>query len=246
MRTSKPSGFRDIEEHHDMRWPQVSLAIVVASACVSAVHPAMAAAESRPSGLSGSAGRTAAQVSSRLVIDDLSAAGPSQDGQPTSSDRNGMAGTDATPGAETIALASLHLPAAARAPAPAPAPPRVAPTTNVATTAPVVSPDPAPAPTPAPTTPTVPTLPTVPTAAAVPGVDTWARLRQCESGGNYIADTGNGYYGAYQFSAATWHGLGYPGLPNQAAPAVQDQAAERLQARSGWGQWPTCSRRLGL
>ena len=74
----------------------------------------------------------------------------------------------------------------------------------------------------------------------------WAELRQCESGGNYAIDTGNGYYGAYQFSAATWHGLGLSGLPSQAPPSVQDTAAVELQARSGWGQWPACARRLGL
>jgi hypothetical protein len=74
----------------------------------------------------------------------------------------------------------------------------------------------------------------------------WASLRRCESGGNYADDTGNGYYGAYQFTAGTWHSLGLDGLPSQAAPAVQDRAAEELQQRSGWGQWPGCSRRLGL
>jgi hypothetical protein len=77
-----------------------------------------------------------------------------------------------------------------------------------------------------------------------PGV--WAALRHCESNGNYADDTGNGYYGAYQFSAGTWHGLGLSGLPSQAPPSVQDQAAQRLQARSGWGQWPSCARVLGL
>jgi hypothetical protein len=76
--------------------------------------------------------------------------------------------------------------------------------------------------------------------------DVWAGLRRCESGGNYAEDTGNGYYGAYQFSAATWHGLGFPGLPSDASPAVQDEAAQQLQARSGWGQWPNCSRLLRL
>jgi len=76
--------------------------------------------------------------------------------------------------------------------------------------------------------------------------DVWAGLRQCESGGNYSDNTGNGYYGAYQFSLSTWHGLGFAGLPSQAPAAVQDQAAQRLQSRSGWGQWPNCSRRLHL
>jgi hypothetical protein len=74
----------------------------------------------------------------------------------------------------------------------------------------------------------------------------WLSLRMCESGDNYSEDTGNGYYGAYQFALATWWGLGYSGLPNEAPPAVQDQAAEQLQARSGWRQWPACSAELGL
>jgi hypothetical protein len=79
-----------------------------------------------------------------------------------------------------------------------------------------------------------------------PGADVWARLRQCESGGRYNINTGNGFYGAYQFLPSTWRGLGYPGMPHQAAPEVQDEAARKLQARSGWGQWPACTRRLGL
>jgi hypothetical protein len=81
---------------------------------------------------------------------------------------------------------------------------------------------------------------------AVPTGDAWARLRQCESGGNYRVNTGNGFYGAYQFHPRTWRGLGFPGLPHQAPPEMQDEAARKLQARSGWGQWPACSRRLGL
>lgn len=74
----------------------------------------------------------------------------------------------------------------------------------------------------------------------------FAALRQCESGGNYAIDTGNGYYGAYQFDIGTWQGLGYPGLPSAAPAAVQDQAAERLQAARGWSPWPGCSAKLGL
>ncbi len=92
---------------------------------------------------------------------------------------------------------------------------------------------------------TIATRPVAPATSAASG-GVWALLRQCESGGNYADDTGNGFYGAYQFAAGTWHGLGYAGLPSAATPAVQDQAAQRLQARSGWGQWPACSRRLGL
>jgi hypothetical protein len=81
--------------------------------------------------------------------------------------------------------------------------------------------------------------PAPPTAAA------FAALRDCESGGNYSDNTGNGYYGAYQFSLSTWLGLGYQGLPSNAPPAVQDAAALKLEA-GGWGQWPACSAILGL
>ncbi len=82
-------------------------------------------------------------------------------------------------------------------------------------------------------------------ASTSTGSGGWQALRQCESGGNYSTDTGNGYYGAYQFSASTWHSLGYSGLPSQASPATQDQAAQQLAQRSGLSQWPTCSSRLG-
>jgi hypothetical protein len=87
-----------------------------------------------------------------------------------------------------------------------------------------------------------------PAAAPAPaptGDDVWARLRKCEAGGVYSRNSGNGYYGAYQFAAGTWRSLGYSGLPHEAPPEVQDEAARKLQARSGWGQWPACSRRIG-
>jgi hypothetical protein len=83
--------------------------------------------------------------------------------------------------------------------------------------------------------------------APIPVTDSvWAKLRRCESGGRYDINTGNGFYGAYQFVPSTWRGLGYAGMPHQAPPHVQDEAAQRLQARSGWGQWPACTRMLGL
>ena len=97
---------------------------------------------------------------------------------------------------------------------------------------------PAPAPAPLP--------PAVTPAPPVPAGGVWAALRQCESGDNYWANTGNGYYGAYQFSLATWESLGLAGLPSQASPGEQDAAAAELQARNGWGQWPVCSQQLGL
>ena len=74
----------------------------------------------------------------------------------------------------------------------------------------------------------------------------WLQLRICESGNNYSENSGNGYYGAYQFALSTWVAIGYSGLPSDAPPAVQDQAAEKLQAMAGWGQWPACSAELGL
>jgi hypothetical protein len=76
--------------------------------------------------------------------------------------------------------------------------------------------------------------------------DDFARLRMCESSGNYAINTGNGYYGAYQFDLRTWKGLGYSGLPSAAPPAVQDQAAQRLFDSRGWEPWPACSVKLGL
>lgn len=72
------------------------------------------------------------------------------------------------------------------------------------------------------------------------------RLRMCESGDNYQDNTGNGYYGAYQFSPSTWDGLGYSGLPSDAPPPEQDQAAVRLEQADGWRAWPACAAMLGL
>jgi hypothetical protein len=84
------------------------------------------------------------------------------------------------------------------------------------------------------------------TTAQAASADDFARLRQCESGNNYRANTGNGYYGAYQFELRTWRGLGYSGYPHNAAPATQDAAARELQADRGWSPWPACARKLGL
>jgi hypothetical protein len=95
--------------------------------------------------------------------------------------------------------------------------------------------------------PPAPVVVPVPAAPAVaPAGGVWYALRMCESGGNYAENTGNGYYGAYQFSLQTWYGLGFSGLPSNASPATQDLAARELQAEAGWGQWPGCSAALGL
>jgi hypothetical protein len=72
------------------------------------------------------------------------------------------------------------------------------------------------------------------------------RLRECESGGRYHIDTGNGYYGAYQFAASTWHSLGYHGLPSKAKARKQDAAAKKLHASQGWHPWPVCSKKEHL
>ncbi len=82
---------------------------------------------------------------------------------------------------------------------------------------------------------------------AVPTGDVWAALAQCESGGNPTIVSSNGlYHGLYQFSVGTWESVGGTGLPSQASPAEQTERAMILQARSGWGQWPHCSSKLGL
>ncbi len=79
------------------------------------------------------------------------------------------------------------------------------------------------------------------------GGDTvWDRLAQCESGGNWAINTGNGYYGGLQFSASTWASVGGTGLPHQHSREEQIKRGRILQARAGWGQWPHCASRLGL
>jgi len=79
-----------------------------------------------------------------------------------------------------------------------------------------------------------------------PSASAMYRLRVCESGDNYAINTGNGYYGAYQFDVTTWHGLGYSGLPSSNGPIVQDAAMVKLWQQRGWAPWPACSARLGL
>jgi len=74
----------------------------------------------------------------------------------------------------------------------------------------------------------------------------FAALRMCESSDDYAANTGNGYYGAYQFALSTWEGLGFSGLPSAAPAAVQNKAAYELWQQDGWAPWPACSAMLGL
>lgn len=81
-------------------------------------------------------------------------------------------------------------------------------------------------------------------ASGVSGV--WAQLAKCESGGNPRAVNPLGYYGLYQFTPATWRSVGGSGMPHQASAAEQTKRAKILQKRSGWGQWPACSRKIGV
>jgi uncharacterized protein YabE (DUF348 family) len=74
----------------------------------------------------------------------------------------------------------------------------------------------------------------------------WDRLAQCESGGNWSINTGNGFYGGLQFSLGTWRAYGGSGMPNKASKATQIAIAKKVQADAGWGAWPACSRKLGL
>jgi resuscitation-promoting factor RpfB len=75
----------------------------------------------------------------------------------------------------------------------------------------------------------------------------WDRLAQCESGGNWHINTGNGYYGGLQFSLGTWHGYGGTGLPSQHSREEQIRIATKLRnASGGYGAWPACAHSLGL
>lgn len=92
-------------------------------------------------------------------------------------------------------------------------------------------------------------LPKPPSSRALASASTdaniWTTLRACESGNNYRENSGNGFYGAYQFTISSWTEVGEVGLPNLAPPAVQDAAAQRLLTIQGWHAWPICSAMLG-
>ncbi|WP_107704560.1 resuscitation-promoting factor [Nocardioides allogilvus] len=79
------------------------------------------------------------------------------------------------------------------------------------------------------------------------GGTVWDALAQCESGGNWAINTGNGYYGGLQFNLGTWQAYGGTGLPSQASRETQIAVATRLRdASGGYGAWPHCSAQLGL
>ena len=87
--------------------------------------------------------------------------------------------------------------------------------------------------------------------AGVAAADTavWDKVAQCESGGNWSINTGNGYYGGLQFSPSTWRAFGgqeFAGNAHQATKAEQIAVAQRTLAQQGPGAWPTCGKRAGL
>jgi resuscitation-promoting factor RpfA len=78
---------------------------------------------------------------------------------------------------------------------------------------------------------------------------TWDRLANCESGGNWHINTGNGFYGGLQFTRSTWKGFGggrYADRADHASRSEQIIIAEKVLDGQGWGAWPACSRKLGL
>ncbi|MFF2077481.1 transglycosylase family protein [Kitasatospora sp. NPDC058162] len=87
------------------------------------------------------------------------------------------------------------------------------------------------------------------TSASAAPVSTWDAVAQCESGGNWAINTGNGFYGGLQFTSSTWAAFGgtaYAGQANQATKAQQISVAEKVLASQGPGAWPVCSVKAGL
>jgi hypothetical protein len=93
-----------------------------------------------------------------------------------------------------------------------------------------------------------PLLVAAPAANAAPD-SAWDKLAQCESGGRWNINTGNGYHGGLQFSPRTWSGFGgkeFAPVAHQATREEQIVVAERVLAKQGWNAWPTCSRKTGV
>jgi hypothetical protein len=73
----------------------------------------------------------------------------------------------------------------------------------------------------------------------------WDAVAQCESGGNWSINTGNGHYGGLQFSPATWASNGGVGNPATASREEQIRVAENVRASQGMGAWPKCGGQAG-
>ena len=88
---------------------------------------------------------------------------------------------------------------------------------------------------------------TVATTNFAGGSTVWDQLAQCEAGGNWATNTGNGYYGGLQFSLGTWQAYGGSGLPSNASRETQIAIATKVRdASGGYGAWPACAASLGL
>lgn len=86
----------------------------------------------------------------------------------------------------------------------------------------------------------------VATTAPASAASTWDKLAQCESGGNWSINTGNGYSGGLQFSPSTWKAYGGKGSAHNASKAEQIRVATKVQQSQGWGAWPACTAKLGI
>ncbi|MFC1408371.1 transglycosylase family protein [Streptacidiphilus sp. N1-12] len=87
------------------------------------------------------------------------------------------------------------------------------------------------------------------TGASAASGSTWDAVAQCESGGNWSIDTGNGYSGGLQFSPSTWSAYGgdqYAASASQASESQQIAVAEQVLASQGPGAWPVCGPQAGL
>lgn len=82
------------------------------------------------------------------------------------------------------------------------------------------------------------------TATASAATHNWDGVAQCESGGNWSINTGNGYYGGLQFSQSTWTANGGTGSPHTASKEEQIRVAENTLVSQGPGAWPTCGKYL--
>ena len=79
------------------------------------------------------------------------------------------------------------------------------------------------------------------------GNTVWDQLAQCESGGNWAINTGNGYYGGLQFNLGTWQSYGGTGYPHENSRETQIAIATKVRdANGGYGAWPGCAAELGL
>jgi resuscitation-promoting factor RpfD len=80
-------------------------------------------------------------------------------------------------------------------------------------------------------------------AAGIASADNvnWEAIAQCESGGDWSADTGNGYYGGLQISQRTWDENGGVGSPAAASPEEQIEVGQRIMATQGPSAWPRCA-----